>query len=89
MSKNNKKKQNRVWVDESKQDYNMFCVMGFAISLVTFYFEHNGIVSLIGAIVSLIGILQYRKKHERGLVFAVVGLAVGIISFIQQMLLII
>lgn len=81
------KKRNRVCVDESKQDYNFCCVFGFALSFVTFFFELKiGLVGIIAAIVSLIGILQYRKKHERGLVFGAVGLVIGIGSFIRCMI---
>ena len=66
----------------SKPQYNMLCVLGFAVSCISLFIDPRGLCAITGIILSTIGMLNAKKKHEKGKVFAVLGIAIGAVEIV-------
>lgn len=62
--------------------YNILCVIGMVISCVSFVFRLHGLTAVVGIIVSVLGLLDYPKKNEKGKGFAIAGIIIGAVSLL-------
>ena len=62
--------------------HNTFCVVGFALSCVSFILTFFGLTALAGLILSVIGLRQTSVKGERGKAYAVSGIVLSVFSLI-------
>lgn len=63
----------------SNQGFNILCVIGFAVVIISLYLRIGGIVSIVGIVTSGLGLYQTSKTNERGGMFAILGIVFGII----------
>lgn len=63
-----------------KAPYNLMCIIGFVISIISYFINFWGIVGMAGIIVSIIGLSQIQRNHENGKGLAIVGIIIGAIS---------
>ena len=66
-----------------REGWNVGAVMGFCFSLSAWWIGFFGIVSLIGLILSCIGLYNLKRNNQKGLVLAVIGVVLGIVFTIQ------
>ena len=66
-------------VQNEKKKANIFCILGFVLSLVSLLITLYGTVAIAGLVLSIIGIVQANKSGERlkGLGIAGVCVAAG------------
>lgn len=62
----------------SNSGFNIFCVIGFVVIFISLYFKLGVIVNLVGIIISGFGLYQTSKTSERGGMFAILGIVLGI-----------
>lgn len=70
--------------EEIKNDhgYNSVCIIGFVISCVSLFFNLFGLLAIAGIIVSIAGLKSCKNREEKGKVFAVIGIILGMVSLI-------
>lgn len=61
---------------------NKLALAGFIVSMVSLLINFAGIVGLVGAILSGIGLIQVSKGNGKGKGLAIAGLIVGIFSIL-------
>lgn len=69
-----------------KANYNLLCILGFVISLVSLVFNYFGLVGLGGLIVSVIGLVLCNRRRENGRILGVLGTFIGATSVIVAVL---
>ena len=70
-----------------EKPYNGFCIAGFICSLFPWVFSSGAILlSIIGLIISKIGLKDVKAKDERGEVFAVIGIVFSSVTLIVAIL---
>lgn len=62
--------------------YNSMCIAGFIVSCVSILINFFGIVGIVGTVLSAVGLVDCQKKNENGKVLAIIGIAVGIVSIV-------
>ncbi len=67
--------------------YNILCVIGMVISCISLVFRLHGLTAVAGIIVSVLGLLDYPKKNEKGRGFAIAGIVIGAISLVFSLIL--
>ena len=65
-----------------KSQYNTLCVIGFAVSCISFFINPSGLCAIAGIILSIIGMLDAKKKYEKGKVFAILGVFIGAVVIV-------
>ncbi len=63
-------------------DNNKLALSGFIVSMASLIINFAGIVGLVGAILSGIGLIQVSKGNGKGKGLAIAGLIVGIFSIL-------
>lgn len=58
---------------EKKRKFNSFCLTGFYSAIVSLFIYDIGFIFLLGLIVSIIGLIRYRKDIHKGRWQGVVG----------------
>lgn len=73
-----------------KKKANLFCIIGFVLSLVSLLIALYGTVAIAGLVLSIIGIVQANKNGERlkGLGIAGICVAVGSLVYTVYVLII-
>jgi cytochrome c biogenesis protein CcdA len=66
--KNIKTKQKK----EIKKQFNIFAIIGFVMSFLSWF-------SILGIAFCIIGIIEAKRKNQKGRTLAIVGLIIGII----------
>lgn len=61
----------------AKSQYNTLCIIGFVLSCISLFIDSYGMFSIIGTILSVIGLLNSKKRNEKGKVFAIFGIVIG------------
>lgn len=69
-----------------KAQYNLLCILGFVISLISLVFNYFGLVGLGGIIVSVIGLVLCNRRKENGRILGVLGVFVGAVSVITAVI---
>lgn len=69
-----------------KAQYNLLCILGLVISLISLVFNYFGLVGLGGIIVSVIGLVQCNRKRENGRIMGVLGVFFGAVAVITAVL---
>ena len=66
-------------VQEGKKKNNVCCLIGFILSFVSYLFAFNElcIFSLAGLILSIIGLVQAKKRNENWRGFGLAGIIIG------------
>ncbi len=67
-------------VTDNKNGYNTMCVVGFVMSLISLLINFWGIVGIIGTVLSIVGLMNCKKKNEKGKGLAIAGIIIGVIS---------
>ena len=65
-----------------KAQYNLLCILGMVISLISLVFNYFGLVGLGGIIVSVIGLVLCSRRKENGRIMGVLGVFFGAFSVI-------
>lgn len=65
-----------------KAPTNLLAILGLVISGISLLLNFWGIVGIAGTIVSTLGLLQCKRRRERGKTLAIVGIVVGGYSII-------
>ena len=66
--KNNKSKS---------KPWNLFAIFGFIFSLLSWF-------SILGIALSIVGIIETKRKSQKGRAFAIAGLIIGILVLISK-----
>ena len=66
----------------SKKKANLFCILGFVLSLVSLLIALYGIVAIAGLVLSIIGVVQTNKNGERLKGLGIAGICVAAGSLI-------
>lgn len=69
-----------------KARYNLLCILGLVISLISMVFNYFGLVGLGGTIVSVIGLVQCNRRRENGRILGVLGVVFGAIAIITAVI---
>ena len=69
-------------VHKQAEKFNVLCIVGFALSISSVVLSFSFLTSLAGLIVSIVGVIDCNKKHERGRVFGIIGIVIGAIGLI-------
>lgn len=73
---------------EQKRKYNVMCIVGFVIALVSLLLNFWGIVGIAALIISLLGFMQTKPRNEKGKGLAIAGMAIGGYSIIYAVIMI-
>ena len=65
-----------------KAPYNIACIVGFVISVISLLLNFWGLVGIAGTVVSVIGLVSCKQKNENGKVLAIIGIVIGIVSIL-------
>lgn len=65
-----------------KAQYNLLCILGLVISLISLVFNYFGLVGLGGVIVSVIGLVLCNRRKENGRILGALGVLFGAVSVI-------
>lgn len=83
-------RQNNSYIQPMKNSsYNIMCIIGFAMSMVSLFLNFLGLVSIAGTILSIVGVVQCGKSNEKGKGFAIAGIIIGIISILLYVIVIV
>lgn len=66
----------------AKTKYNTLSIVGFVIGLVSWFLNFWGLMGIAALVISILGLLGCRRKNEKGLIFAVVGICSGVVNII-------
>ena len=69
-----------------KAQYNLLCILGLVISLISLVFNYFGLVGLGGIIVSVIGLVLCGRRKENGRILGVLGVFFGAFSLIYAIM---
>ena len=61
---------------------SVISIVGMCISIISFVFIINPLPSIIGSLLSVIGLFSIIKNKDKGYVFAIIGILTGVISTI-------
>lgn len=65
---------------KTKDSYNIFCILGLVIAGISLLINFWGIVGIAAVILSIIGLVNCKKKREKGKTIAIIGIAIGTFS---------
>ena len=65
-----------------RSQYNLLCVIGFAVSCISLFIDYRGLFAVVGIILSIIGMMNARQKNEKGKVFAILGIVIGAVEIV-------
>lgn len=68
-------------VTQSAQ-YNIMSIVGLVISCISLLLNFWGLVGIAGTIVSVVGLVSCKRKHEKGQVCAIIGIIIGVFSIV-------
>lgn len=68
--------------NQSSSQYNLMCIIGFALSCISLLINPYGIFAITGIVLSIIGLVNARKRNENGRVFAILGIVIGAAALI-------
>ena len=68
--------------NQYRSQYNLMGIIGFALSCISLLVNPYGIFAITGIILSIIGLVNSRKRNENGQIFAVLGIAIGAVVLI-------
>ena len=69
-----------------KAPYNLLCILGLVISLISLVFNYFGLVGLGGIIVSVIGLVLCNRRRENGRILGALGVLFGAVSVVTAVL---
>ena len=69
-----------------KAQYNLLCILGLVISLISLVFNYFGLVGLGGIIVSVIGLVLCSRRKENGRILGALGVLFGAVSVVTAVL---
>ena len=61
----------------TKKKANVFCIIGFVLSLVSLLISLFGIVAIAGLVLSIVGIIQTNRNNERLKGLGIAGICVS------------
>ena len=65
-----------------KVPYNTMCIVGLVVSGISLLLNFFGIVGIAGTILSVLGLMDCKKKNENGKALAIIGIVIGVFSII-------
>jgi hypothetical protein len=69
-------------IPQMKEKNNGLAIAGFVVSLVSLFINLAGIVGLVGAILSGLGLAKSKEMEGKGKGLAIAGLIIGIIGVV-------
>ena len=70
--------------EQTGSQYDLMCVIGFALACISLLFNPYGIFAVAGIVLSIIGLVNAKKKNEKGRIFAVLGIVIGAAALIYM-----
>jgi cytochrome c biogenesis protein CcdA len=64
-------------INQKEKKWNLFAICGFILSFLSWF-------SILGIALCIVGLIETKKKKQRGRVLAIVGLIIGIIVLISK-----
>lgn len=80
------KRQNKKKTKQIKTPINIISVIGFLLSVISFFATLLGITSIVSGLISVVGFFEIKETGEKGKIFAILGIAISIITFIMGMI---
>ncbi len=68
-----------------KAKYNTMCIVGLVISCISLLLNFWGLVGIAGTVVSVIGLVSSKERHEQGNTLAIFGIVIGALSIIYAL----
>lgn len=62
------------------QRYNVFCILGFVVSLISQLINLWGLIGIAGIVLSIVGLSGSQQKNEKGRGLAIAGIVFGVFS---------
>lgn len=60
--------------------YNEMCIIGLVVSVISLFVDFWGLVSTVGIVLSVVGLIQCKKKQENGKILAILGIVLGVLE---------
>jgi len=64
-------------VKKAGKSWNLFAIFGFVLAFLSWF-------SVLGIALSIVGIIETKRKRQKGRLLAIVGLIVGILVLIAK-----
>lgn len=62
--------------------YNTMCILGIVVSCISLLLNPYGLVGIAGTVLSVLGLIECKKKNENGKALAICGILLGISSIL-------
>jgi hypothetical protein len=67
-----------------KKPLNKTCSIGFWFGIASIFLYFIGIIPLVGIIISIVGLIQYKKETQRGRWQGITGLILNCLYFLMS-----
>ena len=67
---------------EEMSTYSTLCILGLIFSCIALFIDFLGLISILGVIFSVIGLIGTYQRKEQGVVLAIIGLVIGVVACI-------
>ena len=72
----------RTSFETEPKEYNIWCIIGFALSCVSVLIDFRGLCSITGIVLSVIGLQKLKHSNEKGKALAVAGIVIGAVKIV-------
>ena len=64
------------------REKNRMCTIGFSLGIISMFLVEIGIIPLVGMLISIIGLIQFKKEKHNNLWMGIVGFILNVLYLI-------